>query len=212
MKLYSYYRSTAAYRIRIALNLKGLDYDYEPVNLLQREQKSDSYLARNPQGLVPALETDGGTLLQQSMAILEYLEEQHPTPALLPTAPGERAYVRGLALHIACDVHPLNNMSVLNYLREDLDADDTQVSTWYAHWVHRAFSALETQLADTAGTCCHGDEPGLADVLLVPQMYNANRFKVPVDAFPTLLRLCSSLEALPAFAAAHPDRAPDAPG
>ena len=211
VKLYSYYRSTAAYRIRIALNYKGIDYDYTAVNLLERAQKSDDYLARNPQGLVPALELADGNVLQQSMAILEYLEETHPEPPLLPADALQRARVRSLALHIACDVHPLNNMSVLNYLREDLAANDAQVSAWYAQWVGRAFSALESQLVGTAGPYCTGKEVTMADVLLLPQMYNAHRFEVPVDAYPALLRICDALEELPSFAAAHPDRAPDAP-
>jgi maleylacetoacetate isomerase len=211
LKLYAYYRSSAAYRIRIALNLKGLDYEYVPVNLLERAQKSAAYLAQNPQGLVPALELADGTVLQQSMAILEYLEDSYPTPPLLPSAPVARARVRSLAQHIACDVHPLNNMSVLNYLREDLGVDQNGIGTWYATWVQRGFAALESQLSGTTGDYCHGDQPGLADVMLVPQMYNARRFEVPISGYPTLLRISDALEALPAFARAHPDRAPDAP-
>lgn len=212
MKLYSYYRSSAAYRIRIALNLKGLDYEYAAVNLLAKDQKSDAYLTQNPQGLVPALQLNDDTVLQQTMAILEYLEETYPEPALLPGKPLDRAAVRSMAQHIACDIHPLNNMSVLNYLRDNLDADDAQISSWYTQWVHRGFSALETQLTGNSGEVCFGDTPTLVDVMLVPQMYNARRFKVPLEDFPTLRRINAALEALPAFASAHPDRAPDAPG
>ncbi len=211
MKLYSYYRSSAAYRVRIALSLKGLDYEYSPVNLLDRVQKSTGYLTQNPQGLVPALELDDGTVLQQSMAILEYLEDCHPTPALLPSAPLERAWARSLALHIACDIHPLNNSSVLTYLRQDLGVDEAGISIWYTRWVQRGFAALESQLCGSTSEYCHGNQPGLVDVMLLPQMYNARRFQVPTDNYPTLQRICAALEALPAFARAHPDSAPDAP-
>jgi len=210
VKLFSYYRSSAAYRVRIAFNLKGIDYDYQAVNLLQKEQKSASYMTRNPQGLVPAVELEGGELLAQSMAILEWLEETHPQPALLPADPLERARVRSLVNNITCDIHPLNNLSVMNYLRAELGAGDEDIHRWYCHWVDRGFSAIEQGLTATMGACCFGDEPSLADVCLVPQVYNANRFKVPMAAYPNIRRVVEQCNALPAFAKAAPEVQPDA--
>jgi maleylacetoacetate isomerase len=210
MKLYSYYRSSAAYRVRIALNLKGLSWDYVPVNLLQSEQQGAGYLALNPQGLVPSLQTDSGELLAQSVAILEWLEETHPQPALLPADCLLRARVRALVNSIACDVHPLNNISVLNYLRREIHATEEQVHGWYRNWVERGFRAIEKVLAEQQQTFCFGDQPGLADVCLVPQVYNAHRFEVPMQAYPNIRRVAQQCNALEAFAAAAPERQPDA--
>ncbi len=210
MKLYSYFRSTAAYRVRIALNFKGLPYDYVPVNLLEGEQKSPDYLARNPQGLVPALELEGGELLSQSVAILEWLEETHPSPALLPEDPLERARIRSLVNSIACDIHPLNNVSVLNHLREQLGADARQVHNWYCTWVQRGFDAIEQTLAENGGPCCFGDQPTLADVCLVPQVFNARRFRIPMKGYRHIRRVADHCGSLRAFARAHPNAQPDA--
>lgn len=211
MKLYSYHRSSAAYRVRIALNLKGLAFQYAPVNLLQQEQKSDAYLQRNPQGLVPALETDNGDILAQSVAILEWLEETHPEPALLPTDPLQRAQVRSLVNNIVCDIHPLNNLPILNYLRDELAVDKEQLNRWYCAWVHRGFDAIEQSLAAANEPFCLGITPSLADVCLVPQVYNAIRFNVPLENHPNILRVCGHCNTLEAFAAAAPEAQPDAP-
>ena len=210
MKLYSYYRSSAAYRVRIALNLKKLPYDYVSVNLLHNEQKSDDYMARNPQGLLPALELDDGELLAQSIAILEWLEESCPNPALLPDNPLLRARVRSLVNNIACDIHPLNNLSILNYLRTELGAGDKDVQSWYRNWVDRGFTAIEQSLAGTMGKCCFGDEPTLADVCLIPQAYNAVRFKVPMEGYPNICRIVEHCNSLGAFSMAAPESQPDA--
>ncbi len=210
VKLYSYYRSSAAYRLRIALNYKGLDWDYIPVNLLTTEQKSAAYLAQNPQGLVPALALDDGIVLSQSVAVLEWLEETHPNPPLLPLEPLQRAYTRALVNHIACDIHPLNNISILQYLRGELAATEEQVHHWYCHWIDRGFGGLERQLAGS-GPYCMGQSLSMADVCLVPQVYNARRFNVPLDDFPTVVAIANRCEQLPAFAKAHPDNQPDAP-
>jgi len=210
VKLYSYFRSSAAYRVRIALNLKGLRYGYVPVNLLAKEQKSTGYLARNPQGLVPALELEDGVLLAQSLAILEWLEETHPEPPLLPADPLARARVRAIAALIACDVHPINNIAVLDYLRGELHADEAQVRHWYHTWVARGFDAIEATLAGRDDPCCFGRAPSLADVCLVPQVYNARRFEVPLDDYPRIAAVAAHCESLDAFAAAAPNRQPDA--
>lgn len=210
MKLYSYFRSTAAYRVRIALNLKGLAYDYVPVNLLRAEQKSEGYLSRNPQGLVPALETERGDIIAQSMAILEWLEETHPEPALLPDDPVQRARVRSIASNIACDIHPLNNIAILNYLRSELHAGDSEIHAWYCAWVRRGFDAIEQTLDGTSGTFCFGDTPTLADCCLVPQVFNADRFDVATDDYPHIRRINDHCLTLEAFADAAPARQPDA--
>lgn len=208
--LYGYFRSSAAYRVRIALNLKGLDYAQQPVSLVKREQRGDDYLALNPQGLVPAL-LDNGALLTQSLAICEYLDEAYPdTPALLPAAPALRAQVRAAALSIACDIHPLNNLRVLNYLKAELQQPEDACNSWYRHWVATGFTALEQQLAASAGLCCFGDVPTLADVCLLPQVFNARRFAVDMAPYPLLAAIADRLETLPAFAAAHPSQQPDA--
>ena len=210
MKLYSYHRSSAAYRVRIALNLKGLPYDYAPVNLLRGEQQSGAYLARNPQGLLPALELEGGELLAQSVAILEWLEESSPPPSLLPGDPLQRARVRSLVNNITCDIHPLNNLSVMNYLRAELGAGDDDIHRWYCNWVDRGFGAIEQSLAATMGDCCFGDEPTLADVCLIPQVYNAYRFKVPMEHYPNIRQVVQHCNSLEAFARAAPEAQPDA--
>ena len=211
MKLYTYFRSSAAYRVRIALALKGLAYDSAPVHLVRDggQQHRPDYLAVNPQGLVPAL-VDGGRVITQSLAILEYLEEKHPKPALLPRDPAQRAQVRAACLAIACDIHPLNNLRVLNYLRQTLGQDETAVSTWYAHWIAAGFEGLEKSLQASAGAYCFGDTVTLADVCLVPQMANARRFKVDVTPCPLLSAICDRLGALPAFQQAVPENQPDA--
>lgn len=217
MKLYGYWRSTAAWRVRIALNLKGLAWQAVPVHLLRGggEQRMPAYLEINPQGLVPALQVDG-LLLTQSLAIIEYLEETHPAPPLLPPDPAGRARVRSLAQLVASDIHPLNNLRVLQFLRDQCGLDDARRDEWYRHWVTVGLRALETRLAGDAdsGSFCHGDMPGLADCCLVPQLYNARRYDCELDAFPTALRIeaaCMELDAFRAAdAAAQPDARPDA--
>jgi maleylacetoacetate isomerase len=211
VRLYSYYRSSAAYRVRIGLALKGLDYDYVAVNLLKAQQKSSDYMAANPQGLVPALETDDGALIAQSLAILEWLEETAPGAALLPSDPLQRALVRSTVNSITCDIHPLNNLSVTNYLQNPLGVTPEQVQQWYAQWIYRGYDAIEKTLQRYAGSCCFGDQPTLADVCLIPQTYNAVRFKIDLDAYPNICRVWDYCNRLPAFIAAHPDQQPDAP-
>lgn len=208
-KLFDYYRSSASYRVRIALNLKGVDYDRVSVDLAGGEQASREHLARNPQGFVPMLQA-GAVRLTQSLAIIDWLEATHPQPPLLPADPAARAQVLSLALIVACDIHPLNNLRVLKYHSGELGLDQQARSAWYARWVRDGFAALEAQAAPCAGRFLHGDEPGLADICLVPQMYNARRFSVPVDDFPLLVRVDEEANRLAAFANAHPDRV--APG
>lgn len=208
MELFTYYRSTSSYRVRIALALKGLDYQALPVNLLKGEQHGAQYLALNPQGRVPALRTDGGELLVQSPAIIEYLEEVYPQPALLPASAEARAKVRGVAAIIGCDVHPLHNVSVLNQLRQ-LGYDDTQVNQWIAHWIGEGLAAVEQLIGDRG--FCFGDEPGVADVYLIPQLYAAERFNVDLSGCPRIARVAALAQAHPAFAEAHPSCQPDTP-
>jgi maleylacetoacetate isomerase len=212
MKLYDYFRSSAAYRVRIALNLKALAPERAFVHLRRGAQRGDDYLAVNPQGLVPALVTDTGDVLTQSLAIIEWLDETHPKPPLLPADPGGRARVRGLALAIACDIHPLNNLRVLNYLVGTLGATEAQKDGWYRYWCDVGLEALETRLAREAatGAYCHGGAPGLADICLVPQLANARRVRLDLSPYPTLLRIEAACAALPAFADAAPARQPDA--
>jgi len=213
MKLYDYFRSSAAYRVRIALAMKGITPDDRTfVHLRAGNQRAQDYLALNPQGLVPALELDDGRVLTQSLAIVEYLDETHPTPPLLPADAAGRARVRAIALNIACEIHPLNNLRVLNYLTGTLGTNDAQRNGWYKYWVDVGFEALERQLErdDDTGTFCHGETPTLADVCLVPQLANARRFKIDVSPYPTLVRIESACNALPAFAQAAPSRQPDA--
>ncbi|MBH8581363.1 maleylacetoacetate isomerase [Halomonas pacifica] len=210
--LYGYFRSSAAYRVRIALNLKGLAYDQAPVNLVKGEQRGEEYLARNPQGLVPALVTDDGARLTQSLAICEYLDERYPEPALLPADAAGRARVRALAQAVACEIHPLNNLRVLKYLTGELGVDEATKMTWYRHWVSEGFAALETQLSREAGSgdFCHGDAPGLADLCLVPQVFNAERFACDLAPYPRIRRIVANCRALDAFARAAPEAQPDA--
>jgi maleylacetoacetate isomerase/maleylpyruvate isomerase len=213
MKLYTYFRSSAAYRVRIALHYKGVGYEVVPKHLLREggEHRRTDYLAVNPQGLVPALDDDG-VVLGQSLAIIEYLEERFPEPPLLPATPADRARVRAMALGIACDIHPLNNLRVLNYLRNELAQDDASVQRWYEHWIAAGFRGLEelARRSSGDGRFCFGTQVSLADVCLVPQMFNARRFHCDVTPYPTLVSICEFLEALPPFVAAHPQAQPDA--
>ncbi|MFP5513483.1 MAG: maleylacetoacetate isomerase [Alphaproteobacteria bacterium] len=214
MKLHTYFRSSAAYRVRIALNLKGLAPEQAFVHLRRGEQSKPPFADLNPEHLVPALEVDGlggRHVLTQSLAIIEYLDETHPSPPLLPADALGRARVRALALAVACDVHPLNNLRVLGRLKA-MGHSQEEVDDWYRHWIAVGLTALEAQLAGDprTGRFCHGDAPGLADILLVPQLANARRLSCPLDGYPTLLRIDEACRALPAFAAAAPDRQPDA--
>jgi maleylacetoacetate isomerase len=214
MKLYTYFRSSAAFRTRIALNLKGIAYESVPVDLRvgTSAHQQPAFLGVNPQGLIPVLE-DGSTVIAQSLAIIEYLEETHPEPPLLPTSPADRAHVRAMALGVACDMHPLNNLRVLNYLRSPLSHDQEAVDAWYRHWIAEGFRGLEQDATRYSGDGRHmfGTSVTLADVCIVPQMYNARRFKCDVESYPTLKSICSHLESLRAFANAAPEAQPDAP-
>jgi maleylpyruvate isomerase len=211
MKLYSYFRSSAAYRVRIALSLKGLPYEYAAVHLRKGEQREGAFRAVNAAELVPALADERGTFIQ-SLAIIEYLEERHPQPPLLPDTPEARARVRAIALAIACDIHPLDNLRVLRYLMRTVGASEEVKDEWYRHWIDVGLSVLETQLGrDSAtGEFCHGDTPTLADCFLVPQLANARRANIPLDRYPTLTRIEARCNTLSAFAAAAPERQPDA--
>ncbi len=210
LKLYGYARSSAAFRVRIALNLKGLAHEDGFVDLRRGEQTAADFLALNPQGLVPAL-VDGDLVLTQSPAILEYLDEKWPEPPLLPATPAERARVRALALVVACEMHPLNNLRVLNYLTDDLGLDKADRLKWYRHWIATGLSALEALTADhpATATFCHGERPTIADICLVPQIFNAKRFDCPLDPYPTLTRISDTCLALPAFDQAQPSKQPD---
>ena len=203
--LYDYYRSSAAYRVRIALNLKSIQYESRSINLLESQQKSDDYRAINPQGFVPMLEIEG-VRLTQSMAIMGYLDQRFPTTPLLPAAADARSHVLSLALTVACDIHPLNNLRVLKYLKDELGVEQEARDDWYRHWVSEGLSALEKLAAPRSGRFLFGDNPTMADICLVPQLYNARRFDVPLEGFPTLLRADENASKLEAFAAAHPDR------
>ena len=203
--LFDYFRSSTSYRVRIALNLKGIDYETVPVNLLEGAQKDPAYRSLNPQGLVPMLQV-GDLRLTQSLAIIDYLDSLHPHPRLVPGEPEARALVLALALVVACDIHPLNNLRVLKYLGGPLGQDEESRNAWYAHWVREGLAALEAQAAPRSGRFLFGDAPTLADICLVPQLFQARRFNVPVDDFPTLLRTEEAANALEAFAAAHPDK------
>ncbi|WP_461537529.1 maleylacetoacetate isomerase [Spongorhabdus nitratireducens] len=207
MILYGYFRSSAAYRIRIALNLKGLDYDQVAVNLREGAQSDDGYLGINPQGLVPALDT-GEHILEQSIAILEWLEETYPKVSLLPGDSFARARIRSLAQHIACDIHPLNNLRILNYLKSNLDQDEEARNRWYRHWIRKGFSALEQQVG--SDPFCVGAQPTMADICLVPQVYNAKRFGVDMQDFPRLEAINTHCLTLQAFKDAMPSNQPDA--
>jgi maleylacetoacetate isomerase len=203
--LFDYYRSSASYRVRIALNLKGVEHERVPVDLLHGEQKQPEYRARNPQGFVPMLEIDGHRLTQ-SLAIIDYLDATRPEPPLVPHDATDRAHVLALALIVACDIHPLNNLRVLKHLAGPLGQDEAARNVWIATWIGQGFAALEAMAAERAGRFLFGDSPSLADICLVPQMYNARRFGVPLDDYPLLVRADAEAAAHPAFAAAHPDR------
>jgi len=213
MKLYTYFRSSAAYRVRIALSLKQLAYEAIPVHLVRNggEQRQADYLALNPSGLVPTL-IDDGNVLQQSLAIIEYLDEVHPQPALLPGSAVERARIRAIAQAIACDIHPVNNLRVLRYLVHELGVTDAQKNAWYRHWIAVGLSAVESMLATDprTGPFCHGDTPTLADCCLVPQVFNAQRFDCDLSAMPTVMGIVERCSALDAFQRAAPAQQPDA--
>ncbi len=205
--LHDYPRSSAAYRVRIALNLKGVEYEQRTVNLLEDQQKSAEYRALNPQGLVPMLEIDGHRLTQ-SLAIINYLDLRFPMQPLIPVTAAERAHVVAMAMVVACDIHPLNNLRVLKYLKGELGQPQEKVDAWYAHWVAEGLAALEAMAAPGAGKFLFGDGPSGADVCLVPQLYNARRFNVPLDDYPTLLRAEQNAAKMDAFRKAHPEEQP----
>ncbi|MFM0473193.1 maleylacetoacetate isomerase [Paraburkholderia strydomiana] len=213
MKLYSYFRSSASYRVRIALNVKNLPYEYVPVHLVRDggEQLKPEYRAVNVDGIVPTL-IDGHEVMPQSLAIIEYLEETHPEPPLLPKAPADRAYVRSLALQVACEIHPLNNLRVLKYLKHTLRVENDAKDAWYRHWVDTGFATLEAHLASDGrtGKLCFGDEPTLADACLIPQVFNAQRFNVDTSKYPTIQRIYDHAMQIDAFARAAPGMQPDA--
>ena len=212
MKLHGYYRSAASYRVRITLNLKGLQAEHVYHHLRRGEQRASDYLQLNPQGLVPTLETDHGGIITQSLAIIEWLDETHPEPPLLPSKPIDRAYVRSIVQQLACEIHPLNNLRVLKYLKRTVGVNDEVKDAWYRHWISSGFAALEEYLvADgRAGKLCFGDTPTIADICLVPQVFNANRFNVDMSPYPTIRRICEYANTLDAFARAEPGAQPDA--
>tara|TARA_B110000003_G_scaffold24218_1_gene23168 strand:- start:66 stop:713 length:648 start_codon:yes stop_codon:yes gene_type:complete len=212
LKLHNFFRSSTSTRLRAALNLKGLDYEYIAYVLRDGETQTPEYLAKNPQGLVPTLETRDGSFLTQSLAILEWLEETYPEPSLLPADPGARARVRALSYMIACEIHPLNNLRVLFRLRDQFEADEDAQKAWFTHWVTMTFDALETALASSpqTGTYCHGETPSMADCCLYAQVWNNRRFGISLDTWPTIARIHANLEKLPAFNKAAPPNQPDA--
>lgn len=207
--LYDYFRSTAAYRVRIALNLKGLDYQQAAVNLLRGEDAEAAYRAINPQGLVPALAVDGG-VLSQSLAICEYLEEIAPEPSLLPGDALQRAQIRALAQTVTCDIHPVNNLRILQYLTGPLGVDEAKKLAWYHHWIDEGFGAIELRLAQEAGPFCFGNHVTLADLCLVPQVYNARRFELDLSPYPRIVAIERHCLGLDAFERARPENQPDA--
>ena len=211
LRLHNYFRSSASFRVRIALALKGLEFEYVPVQLTKNEQLRPDYAALAPARLVPLLQ-DGDLRLTQSLAIIEYLDETHPEPPLLPASPAARARVRALALDIACEIHPLNNLRVLRYLVHELKVSEDAKNGWYRHWVEDGLEVVERQLVGRpeTGAFCHGDTPTLADITLVPQIFNAQRFDCRLDHVPTLMRIFSACMALPAFEKAQPSNCPDA--
>lgn len=203
MLLHDYFRSSAGYRVRIALNLKGLAYERHEVKLLENQQRSPEHLARNPQGLVPALEVDG-LILTQSLAIIDWLDAKHPEPRLIPTDPAARAHAHAQAMVVGMDIHPLNNLRVMRWLTHELDVEEAKRADWTRHWIAEGFAALEAMAGD--GPFLGGDTPNIADVFLVPQMFNARRFDTPLEAYPKLVAADAACAAIEAFAAAHPDR------
>ena len=209
MKLFNYFRSSASYRVRIALALKGLDYDYIPVHLVKREHLDDSYAALSASRLVPTLQ-DGDALLSQSLAIVEYLDETHPQPPLLPADALGRARVRAIAQDIACEIHPLNNLRVLRYLTHDLKLSEDDKNRWYRHWVESGLESVERQLVAQPARYCHGDTPTLADLTLVPQIFNAQRFHCRTEHVPQVMRVFDACMQLDAFAKTQPSACPDA--
>lgn len=211
MELYGYFRSSASYRVRIALSLKDIDYTLQAVHLRRNEQRASVFLERNPQGLVPALEDDGA-MLTQSLAIIEYLEERFPEPPLLPPAAADRAWVRAMAQIVACDIHPINNLRILQYLEKELALDDEGRAAWARHWIDEGFGAMEAMLKDDSrsGALCFGDRPTLADICLVPQVFNSRRVGVDLARYPNLTRVYENCMRLPAFADQAPERQPDA--
>lgn len=212
MELFNYFRSSASYRVRIGLALKNLDYTYTPVHLVRGEHLSESYATVSAARLVPSLKEDDGTLLTQSLAILEYLDETHPNPPLLPADARGRARVRALALDVACEIHPLNNLRVLRYLTGELKLSEDDKNRWYRHWVETGLAALERQLDGhpQTGRFCHGDAPSIADITLVPQIFNARRLDCRLDHVPTVMRIFDQCMDVPAFAATQPSACPDA--
>jgi maleylacetoacetate isomerase len=209
MELYNYFRSSASYRVRIGLALKGLAYDYKPVQLPKNEQFAESYAAVSAARLVPLLR-DGDRVLTQSLAILEYLEETHPEPAILPQDPLARARVRALALDVACEIHPLNNLRVLRYLVGPMKVSEDDKNRWYRHWVETGLEVIERQLAAQPGIYCHGESPTLADICLVPQIFNAQRFGCRTDHVPNVMRVFEACMKLEAFEQTRPEKCPDA--
>ena len=211
LQLYTYFRSSAAYRARIALKYKGLDYEPISVHLRRKEHRADAYRQLNPQALVPALDDDG-MIIPQSLAMIEYLEEIQPEPALLPSSPQDRATVRAMAQLIACEIHPLCNLRILVYLKDQLDQDEAHVDAWYRHWIAEGFGSLETMISRNSGDGehCFGSSITLADVCLVPQVLNARRFGCDLEPYPALLRVDAALSEQDVFAATHPSRQPDA--
>ena len=212
MKLYSYYFSSAAFRVRIALNLKGIEAEYIAIDLPGGENLAAAFRAINPQGRVPVLVDDDGLAMTQSLATVEHLEETHPTPPLLPADPAGRLRVRTIALAIACEIHPLNNSGTLRYLRDGLSISEDDRLVWYRHWIAEGLLYLETLLSDSAtGRFCHGDDPTVADVFLVPQIFNAKRYDCPLDAYPAVMAVFDNCMAEDAFDRAQPMKQPDAP-
>ena len=211
MKLYNYYRSSASYRVRIVASVKGIDYDYVPIDLAHGESRAGSFEALNPQGRVPALE-DNGMLVGQSLAICEYLEETHPNPSMLPGDPAGRARVRALALAVACEIHPIGGGRAQSYLAKEFNASDEQRAQWSRHWMVEGFRAIESMLTGSkeTGHFCHGNNPTIADAFLVPQVYNARLAKVDIGLFPTIQRICDECGKVEAFERARPERQPDA--
>jgi maleylacetoacetate isomerase len=211
MKLYGFFRSSAAFRVRIALNLKGLSYESVSVHLRSGQQSKPDFLMLNPLGLVPAL-VDGPALLTQSLAIVEYLDETRPAPPLLPKTPLDRARVRALAQAVACDIHPIDNLRVLNYLTQELKVGEDAMRRWFNHWIAAGFTGIEAMLATSSetGRFCHGDSPGLADICLVPQVFNSKRHALDLSPYPTIRRIHEACMALPAFDLAQPSKQPDA--